>query len=691
MSLKILLADDSMTAQNMGKKILVDAGYEVIAVSNGAAAVKKIAEHKPDIAVLDVYMPGYTGLEVCERVKNAFETSKIPVLLTVGKMEPFKADDGARVKADGLIVKPFEASDLLAAVQKIQQQLSSGMTVGQSTPFSAGQATILITASEPPKYERTIKIKVPFFEEQIESSQALKSQPEEHSEEHLPPSKREDNVSFPTEMRSAPAMGLEHIENEPDASRITQAFESRSTVSFPPPVDGMNSRHEAITEAAEQVTEEEPKHGVGRLFSKAKSWFGGADIPEIEEAEKPGERTHTEGLRSVAPEVESAALPETHAEEIVTLPQPRVQKADANEAMRPFAAVRSYESAPESAAAIGIVPDSKSEISGSGTPAEIVAVEEGSSFTSIFAALWESRNQQQPAQEQASSESFIASEASVAPLTESPAEFAHDSDPDVEFTSPPQEQTGLLEMQPAAAPGLEITSQPSAEQTITERAQDPGLITDISEMSAAFPTRFGKENAEAVPVGNAAAFPELYGQDSRDGVNYISTEQPGPATADAGTPVPADDFEARVSAAMQSGWSAEEAHLEEHEHSLALHEEMRRQSASSQPAEGGASAEASVPVEDTQQLAPEMPPTENIPDQKLAAAMAAAAGADMAPALAEAVSQPEPAEGDATMSLDKHTALIAEIVHRVTERMKPNLVQEIARELAAEISRSKKE
>ena len=58
MALKILLADDSMTAQKMGKEILVAAGHEVITVSNGAAAVKKIASEHPDIAVLDVYMPG---------------------------------------------------------------------------------------------------------------------------------------------------------------------------------------------------------------------------------------------------------------------------------------------------------------------------------------------------------------------------------------------------------------------------------------------------------------------------------------------------------------------------------------------------------------------------------------------------------------------------------------------------------
>src|SRR6202158_5879496 len=62
---KILLADDSVTAQNMGRKILTDAGYEVVTVNNGSAALKKILEQKPDLIVMDVYMPGYSGLEVC--------------------------------------------------------------------------------------------------------------------------------------------------------------------------------------------------------------------------------------------------------------------------------------------------------------------------------------------------------------------------------------------------------------------------------------------------------------------------------------------------------------------------------------------------------------------------------------------------------------------------------------------------
>ncbi|MBZ5510523.1 MAG: response regulator [Acidobacteriia bacterium] len=123
MSLKVLLADDNITAQRMGCKILSDAGYSVVPVSNGAAAVKKIASEKPELIILDVYMPGYTGLEVCEKVKSAAETARIPVLLTITSMEPFRPEDGNRVKADGVLTKPFEATDLLAVVRKLAEKL----------------------------------------------------------------------------------------------------------------------------------------------------------------------------------------------------------------------------------------------------------------------------------------------------------------------------------------------------------------------------------------------------------------------------------------------------------------------------------------------------------------------------------------------------------------------------------------
>ncbi len=143
MARKILLADDSVTAQNMGRRILSDAGYEVITVNNGSAALKKIAEQKPDLIILDVYMPGYSGLEVCQRLKEARETARIPVLLSVGKLEPFKPDEALRVRADAFIVKPFEASELLTALTKLEDKI-----VPQAAPQKPGRFAKALAAVE---------------------------------------------------------------------------------------------------------------------------------------------------------------------------------------------------------------------------------------------------------------------------------------------------------------------------------------------------------------------------------------------------------------------------------------------------------------------------------------------------------------------------------------------------------------
>jgi CheY-like chemotaxis protein len=159
-SLRILFADDSMTAQNMGKKILTEAGYEVVAVSNGAAAVKKIAEQKPDIIILDVYMPGYSGLEVCEKVRASLDTMKTPVLLTVGKMEPYKPEDANRVKADGVIIKPFEASDLLAIMKKFEERIAQTAVppmVQQTVRLEREYQEEAIAAAEPVEHHSTGK------------------------------------------------------------------------------------------------------------------------------------------------------------------------------------------------------------------------------------------------------------------------------------------------------------------------------------------------------------------------------------------------------------------------------------------------------------------------------------------------------------------------------------------------------
>src|SRR5579859_2997547 len=203
-----------MTAQNMGKKILSEAGYDVVAVSNGAAAVKKIAEQKPDIIILDVYMPGYTGLEVCEKVRGSIDTLKTPVLLTVGKMEPYKPEDANRVKADGVIIKPFEASDLLAIVKKFEER------IGNTPPPQPAAAA---TSS----YEEEAAAEAP-METQTPSNKA-NAQPMVEVPDHMASS-----AAFGDMLGSEPQPAPNHFAvNTPSA-----AFETSVIVPAPPIVVG---------------------------------------------------------------------------------------------------------------------------------------------------------------------------------------------------------------------------------------------------------------------------------------------------------------------------------------------------------------------------------------------------------------------------------------------------------------------
>src|ERR1700674_3777870 len=92
---------------------LKDAGVEVVAVGNGEAAVRKIAEIKPDLILADIFMPVRNGYEVCEFVKHDPRFSGIPVVLLIGAFDPFDEREAQRVQADGILKKPFVPPDAL--------------------------------------------------------------------------------------------------------------------------------------------------------------------------------------------------------------------------------------------------------------------------------------------------------------------------------------------------------------------------------------------------------------------------------------------------------------------------------------------------------------------------------------------------------------------------------------------------
>ena len=118
---KVLLADDSTHAQRMATKILAGAGIDVVTVSNGEAAVKKLPDGNFDVVLADVFMPGRTGYEVCSFVKSSPKFGHIPVVLVVGQLEPYNLEQGRTVQADAVLKKPFEATEVVQTVLEMLQ------------------------------------------------------------------------------------------------------------------------------------------------------------------------------------------------------------------------------------------------------------------------------------------------------------------------------------------------------------------------------------------------------------------------------------------------------------------------------------------------------------------------------------------------------------------------------------------
>src|SRR5258705_35137 len=123
---RILLADDSITIQKVVELTFSDGDYEVTAVNNGAKAIAKLAEMRPDVILSDIIMPEKNGYEVCEYVKSHPEYRTIPVVLLTGTFEPFDPDRADKAGCDAVVTKPFESQSLIHKVDELIQQAQSG-------------------------------------------------------------------------------------------------------------------------------------------------------------------------------------------------------------------------------------------------------------------------------------------------------------------------------------------------------------------------------------------------------------------------------------------------------------------------------------------------------------------------------------------------------------------------------------
>ena len=120
---KILIADDSPTIVEITKAMLKEEGHEIVTASNGAEALAKIQEEKPDLVLLDVMMPemdGYTTLQTLRRDAKSGDADYVRVIVITSKdkMRDLVELEGV----DGFLVKPFVRSELIEAINKVFAQ-----------------------------------------------------------------------------------------------------------------------------------------------------------------------------------------------------------------------------------------------------------------------------------------------------------------------------------------------------------------------------------------------------------------------------------------------------------------------------------------------------------------------------------------------------------------------------------------
>lgn len=113
---KILIADDDEAIVDATTILLETMGYEVIQTLNGAE-VESLLSQQPDLIILDIWMSGINGMDVCHRIKNNPLYAHIPVLMISASRSIHEASNSSG--ADGYLAKPYDINQLVSKIEKL--------------------------------------------------------------------------------------------------------------------------------------------------------------------------------------------------------------------------------------------------------------------------------------------------------------------------------------------------------------------------------------------------------------------------------------------------------------------------------------------------------------------------------------------------------------------------------------------
>ncbi|MFA6320634.1 MAG: response regulator [Candidatus Omnitrophota bacterium] len=119
MAKKILIIDDEPDMLEILKFRLEKNGYKITTASSGEEGLKKAEKVNPDLILLDILLPGMSGLEVVKRMKKNRATKNIPIIMVTALISRDVKTEGLNNGAEYLISKPFDPAELLAEIKNV--------------------------------------------------------------------------------------------------------------------------------------------------------------------------------------------------------------------------------------------------------------------------------------------------------------------------------------------------------------------------------------------------------------------------------------------------------------------------------------------------------------------------------------------------------------------------------------------
>jgi len=142
MKTKILIVEDDPHILLGLEEVLKSESFEVAVCNRGDQAIAAFNQHRPELVVLDVMLPGLSGYDICKQLRA--KKVSTPILMLTAKGQEIDKVVGLDLGADDYVTKPFGVRELLARIQALLRRVSKSIptaTEGE-TSFQIGQATI---------------------------------------------------------------------------------------------------------------------------------------------------------------------------------------------------------------------------------------------------------------------------------------------------------------------------------------------------------------------------------------------------------------------------------------------------------------------------------------------------------------------------------------------------------------------